>query len=121
MNRKSYSRWVLMLISSFCVAYVRTQLQYGKSLWSEGIFNFLSSLVIHYFAIALVAMVVSATYLVGPSWVLPRSQSDSKTQDTHLFEIMDIVYLTALIGSLLIWFLLLVGLLGNGNPSDDLI
>jgi len=113
MTIQSHARWILMFTSSFCVTYVRTQLQYKKSPWSEGIIHLLSSLVIHYFAIALVAILVGAIYLAGPRWLIPRNESDSKAKTSQLLDIVDIVYLTALMGSLFVWFLMVGGPFSN--------
>jgi cytochrome bd-type quinol oxidase subunit 2 len=104
---------MLMFISTFCVSYVRTQLQFRKTPWSEGIVYLLSSLVTHYFAIGVVAMLVGAIYLAGPSWLISRNESESKTRARLLFDvgvIVDLVFFTALIGSLLVWFLMVGGL-----------
>jgi hypothetical protein len=88
----------LMIVSSFCAA----QVFYKDGVWSKGIVEGLAIIFGCYAVIALVAMATGAIYLAGPDWLIARKKGDSPPSTEQM---IDIVCLTALVGSIAIWFI----------------
>ena len=95
-----------MVVSSFCFTFIRSHLQYNKAPWDEGIFNFLTQWLINYLAIGVVAVVVGAMYLSGPKWLFYKIDSKSISKSDIIHNILNIVFLTVLVGSIFTWFVI---------------